>query len=121
MSHFYQCINAGESSRIDLFVVVTLVRMHIASFQGLQQQDDQEGNNLKENERMIPRMIWTSLETRLTLAANTFNTGSGENVGDFVAISDFLINKIKQHPEGNDIPTALEKLEEFDFTSLKPT
>ena len=57
---------------------------------------------------------------KTTLAGNVFNTGSSKSVGDFVAISNFLINKIKQYPEGNDIATALEKLQEFDFTGLKP-
>ena len=47
--------------------------------------------------------------------------GSARQASDYVTVTNYIINYIRRtYDKGNDIATALEKLEEVDFTSREP-
>ena len=50
-----------------------------------------------------------------------YYVGSAQQASDFVTVTNFIINYIRQHyDKGEDIADALENLEETDFTHLEP-
>ena len=57
-----------------------------------------------------------------TLADYQFYIGSAKQASDYVNTAKFIINHIRMtYQHGDDVATALENKQEFDFTSLKPT
>ena len=63
----------------------------------------------------------SSTTTKKTLADHVFYVGSAKQASDFVTVSNYILNYIRINFEkGDDIATALESLEEFDFTPDAP-
>jgi hypothetical protein len=57
-----------------------------------------------------------------TISDFTYQLGLAKQASDYESATEFFINNIKRAFEyGNDIATALEKLEEIDVTEWKPT
>jgi hypothetical protein len=57
-----------------------------------------------------------------TLADNIYYLGAAKQVADYETTTEFLVNYIKKiYNFGSYIGTALDQLQEFDTTTLKPT
>ena len=60
--------------------------------------------------------------TKKNLSECMYYLGSARQAADYESTTEFLINHIKQTFEfGNDVGTALERLEEFNIDEYKPT
>ena len=56
-----------------------------------------------------------------TLADHVYYVGSARQASDYVTVTHFLVNHIKQnYDKGQDIAKALEDLEDIDFDKIEP-
>ena len=64
----------------------------------------------------------TTTARKKTLADHQYYVGSAKQASDYVTVTNFIINYIrKTFKKGEDSALALEKFEEYDFTTEAPT
>ena len=62
-----------------------------------------------------------SKTNRNTLADNLFNIGTVKSSSEYTSIKDYIINYVRNTYDcGDNIATALERLEEYNFENDKP-